>query len=521
VDLNVVLLPGLILGAAFGGYRATRVMGRRGRGWIAIHAAVGLLGLASLLTGWVHGGLVTLGAWIALLVVPSLVNLPLRRALETDRFAAAERWAWIGRLLHPMDGTREVLALVRASRLADAGALEDAQAILREVEALASPLAINARLQRLQLLGAWAEMESYVAGLPPEVREPNHAAVVAWVRAPGELGEPETVLTRYAHATRLHQIHTLRPVMASLQLSALACCGRVEALERALDGTHLGPEQRGLWRARGLAAAGRGEESQEILQRLLGSKHASVRLSAQRGLAAPAAPVEVSALGPESQVILRDLEASALEASTVGQLMRPARRATPATWTLMALLAAAYGVQVLLGATHDAAALYDLGAAYTPIGDPRFAWWRVLSAGWLHFGALHLSANAFALLLFGRFVEAALSSARMLVIYLVGGAAGLGVAVALMSALNDAPDLLVGASGSVMALVGAGLAVVWSSWRRVPAPESRARLMEVAMIVGFQVMVDTMTPQVSLLAHAGGALAGFLLGLALIRRPTP
>jgi rhomboid protease GluP len=78
------------------------------------------------------------------------------------------------------------------------------------------------------------------------------------------------------------------------------------------------------------------------------------------------------------------------------------------------------------------------------------------------------------------------------------------------------PAELIGASGSIMGIVGA-----WAGFllRHRHAPYAKQRLANVAMIVAIQIAFDLSTPQVSMAAHLCGLIAGFLLGLILALQP--
>jgi rhomboid protease GluP len=74
------------------------------------------------------------------------------------------------------------------------------------------------------------------------------------------------------------------------------------------------------------------------------------------------------------------------------------------------------------------------------------------------------------------------------------------------------PAQLVGASGSVMGVVGA-----WAGFllRHRHAPQAKQQLANIAVIVVIQIAFDLSTPQVSMAAHMCGLIAGFFLGLVL------
>jgi rhomboid protease GluP len=102
------------------------------------------------------------------------------------------------------------------------------------------------------------------------------------------------------------------------------------------------------------------------------------------------------------------------------------------------------------------------------------------------------------------------------VCYLISGlASGAGVVALTVIGLVQ-PAQLIGASGSIMGIVGA-----WAGFllRHRYAPHARQRLANVGLIVAIQIAFDLSTPQVSMAAHLCGLIAGFFLGLILAQRP--
>ena len=83
-------------------------------------------------------------------------------------------------------------------------------------------------------------------------------------------------------------------------------------------------------------------------------------------------------------------------------------------------------------------------------------WMRLLSALFLHADWAHLLGNLVFLLIFGLPAERVMGAGRLLVLFLLGGAAANLAAVLLIGG----PDrLVIGASGAVSALIGAYLAL--------------------------------------------------------------
>jgi membrane associated rhomboid family serine protease len=133
-------------------------------------------------------------------------------------------------------------------------------------------------------------------------------------------------------------------------------------------------------------------------------------------------------------------------------------------------------------------------------------WWRLITSGFLHFGAIHVLVNMLALWLLGRDLEVVLGRGRFLVVYLL---ALLGGSVA--GLLFSPPDVpLVGASGAVFGLMG-GLLVVM---RRLRIPPG-----QVIGLIALNVALSLVITNISLVAHLGGLAVGAAATAAMVYAP--
>jgi len=130
-------------------------------------------------------------------------------------------------------------------------------------------------------------------------------------------------------------------------------------------------------------------------------------------------------------------------------------------------------------------------------------WWRVLTAGFLHGGLLHILMNSWALYDLGAQVEAAFGTARFLVLYLVSSVAGF-VASAWWS-----PALSIGASAAIFGLIGAMIAYGMRSrsWLGAQMKAVYVRWAIYGLLFGLLPMFA-----VDNAAHIGGLAAGFGIG---------
>jgi rhomboid protease GluP len=197
-----------------------------------------------------------------------------------------------------------------------------------------------------------------------------------------------------------------------------------------------------------------------------------------------------------------------------GRISNTQFRNAPAVLIFILLNVTAFLVEIGVGGWNDPEVLHRTGALDPYSVVVRHEYWRIATALFLHAGFLHLAFNCFALYVLGPGLERALGTVRFVVCYLISGlASGAGVIGLTLMRLVE-PAQLVGASGSIMGIVGA-----WAGFllRHRHATLAKQRLANVAMIVVIQIAFDLSTPQVSMAAHMCGLIAGFLLGLILAR----
>jgi membrane associated rhomboid family serine protease len=189
----------------------------------------------------------------------------------------------------------------------------------------------------------------------------------------------------------------------------------------------------------------------------------------------------------------------------------------PAVLIFILLNLAAFCIELWRGALENSVTLHRLGALdfAAVIGKGEF--WRLFTALFLHYNLLHLLFNLFALYVLGPPLEKIIGSLRFSVWYLIAGIGSTGGVIALTLLRIVQPGELVGASGSVMGIVGgwAGLLIrhrhIW---------QAKQRLLNILLIIVIQIAFDISTPEVSTSAHLCGLVTGFLAGLYLAPRRT-
>jgi rhomboid protease GluP len=132
-------------------------------------------------------------------------------------------------------------------------------------------------------------------------------------------------------------------------------------------------------------------------------------------------------------------------------------------------------------------------------------WWRLVLAGFLHGGILHILMNMWVLFDLGAQVEELYGGARMLAIYFVANVAGF-----YLSALWNPRIPSVGASAALFGLVGAMLAL--GIKHRGSAAGDMIRSVYGRYLI--YLILFSFLPQVDMAAHIGGLIGGF--GIAYV-----
>ncbi|MFN8586211.1 MAG: rhomboid family intramembrane serine protease [Candidatus Eisenbacteria bacterium] len=186
-------------------------------------------------------------------------------------------------------------------------------------------------------------------------------------------------------------------------------------------------------------------------------------------------------------------------------------------WGTMLLLLAWGGVYLGLGFTHaleEPEALYAWGASVTALPLAPTAW-RALASTFLHAGASHLFFNAVTLLVLGPAVERIFARWGFWIVFVLGGAFASFASVVARDAFTSGQSSSVGGSGALFALGGALLVVVWRLRHALAVARSRALAASLLWLIAPGFAAGWTHPGTDNFAHAGGLLAGLLLGALL------
>ena len=180
--------------------------------------------------------------------------------------------------------------------------------------------------------------------------------------------------------------------------------------------------------------------------------------------------------------------------------------AAPATYVLIALNVAAFLAELASGAQAGfggGGSVVDNAGLYGPAvadGD----WWRIVSAGFLHAGIIHIAFNMYVLFVLGTLLEPGIGTPRFLGVYFVSLLAGS------FGALLMSPDTVtVGASGAIFGLMSAAFIVA-----RHRGVEQLAG--QIALFIGINLLFTFGVSGISIGGHLGGLIGGALAGLLVV-----
>ena len=138
-----------------------------------------------------------------------------------------------------------------------------------------------------------------------------------------------------------------------------------------------------------------------------------------------------------------------------------------------------------------------------PAVDIRHEYWRLITAGFLHSGLLHIGFNMYILYWLGTMLEPALGHARFLALYFTSLLAGS------FGALLLSPNAVtVGASGAVFGLMGA--AFVMQRARGIDPMQSG-----IGPIILLNLALGFVIPNISIGGHLGGLVGGAVAAFAM------
>ena len=515
MSLQYVLNWLVPVGALFGLLGLQRFPQKERRAWALTHI--------SLLATWAAVRIVAgpqRSAWVFALEL-LFVALPQRLVRHAAAAAMIPRWgrastyARIAGWLHPFGSWPSQGRLVHALALWDAGqeslSRQQFERLTRDPE-----FRQHALLRPLGLSGQWEEMLSQ---LRAESGESRDEALLG--RALGECGNIDAL---HHWAARINADRQLSELWKLSWLYVTVFSGLPEATRQLIRHGFptMGDEMGTFWHASAQQCAGQWAAARVTWQRLGNSESYTLRsAAAQRLRCAGAGGAELQRSAPpapETPAANREREARHALVEHVHTAIRTlAARTRPPKrpWFTYAVVFLNLGVFSVyhdwagkLSQTEYGMLLFDAGALVVPLELANDESWRILTAGFLHFGPVHLAFNCFVTTVLGRSIETQLGPARTAWIYFSGVIGG----NLWFMWFTEGPALVVGASGAVMALLGSQLTRVALEYRKRRTPQLLRPLFMLLLVMAVQIVFDINTEQVAGSVHLSGFAIGMFAG---------
>jgi membrane associated rhomboid family serine protease len=170
---------------------------------------------------------------------------------------------------------------------------------------------------------------------------------------------------------------------------------------------------------------------------------------------------------------------------------------------VLLFLGAGAGGSFLTGSGSGGSRVFNDLALWGPAVDIGHDYWRLITAGFLHSGLLHIGFNMYILYWLGTMLEPSLGHARFLALYFASLLAGS------FGALLVSPNTVtVGASGAVFGLMGA--AFVMQRARGIDPMQSG-----IGPVILFNLVLSFVIPNISIGGHIGGLVGGIACAFAM------
>ncbi len=487
-----------------------------------------LVALAILLLFWpAYAGTIAILLWLIFLLLPGLLQRLISRAVSAHNFTRAQQLGAIVRWLQPFAHWQSFAHLMRANQYMQHGDHAMAEQILA-AHPSDTPMGRMVLTQLYRTQHRWPDVLRVTDAEVADEAFGRHSADLnllgVHLRALGETGDLNRLVSSFA--TYQHLLPRAPWLIDQARLFVFAFCGRQAALSLIVQQTslaHWPAHSIAYWTAVCAYAAGERAVAKTKLSELASGDNGLTAAAAQQYLdrlaSALPPPIAIDELTLESQEQLAQIEQAYLRAIEAGASSIRDGRLPLATYALLAINLVVFGIEVLRGVLTNPAELYRMGAMAPLTVLMEGAWWRLVSSTFLHINLVHLAFNMLALWFLGRLVEMRLGVRRFLLLYLLAGILSMGMYVLLLQLAWVSPYVIVvGASGSIMGLVGAEAAILLRLWRADHSPIARQHLLRPVMVILLQAGLDLLMPQFSFVGHLSGAFFGFILASLLYRR---
>ena len=180
----------------------------------------------------------------------------------------------------------------------------------------------------------------------------------------------------------------------------------------------------------------------------------------------------------------------------------------PVTSTLLTIMIVYFIFLTLNGGSTNIETLVKYGAFFPPLIRAGNQYYRFITSIFMHIGIMHIFFNGYALYIFGPQLERLMGAKKYLLFFLLTGIGG-----NIATFFFNFTSVSAGASGSLFGLFGAFLYLVHRHRDKV-TPEGRQSIIRLLVI---NLILTVAVPSISVTAHLGGLIIGYLLSYGFIK----
>lgn len=198
---------------------------------------------------------------------------------------------------------------------------------------------------------------------------------------------------------------------------------------------------------------------------------------------------------------------------TLGENIRSIRKQPYITIMLVVANAVVYLILEIMGNTESASFIASHGGMYPEFILYNNQWWRILTAMFIHFGAVHLLNNMVIFCLVGARLERAVGHIRLLLVYIISGIGGGLLSYYRMLYTGDYA-VAAGASGAVFGTIGGLLwaVILHRGHFEELTTKGLIGMLALSLYYGFSTIgIDNWS-------HIGGMVTGFVSAFILYHR---
>ncbi len=183
------------------------------------------------------------------------------------------------------------------------------------------------------------------------------------------------------------------------------------------------------------------------------------------------------------------------------------------TFILLTIMIIYFIFITLNGGTTNLEALVKYGALYSPFVIMYKEYYRFITSIFIHIGITHIFFNGYALYIFGPQIERLMGAKKYLLFFLLTGIGGNLVTFFFEFISMEFTSVSAGASGSLFGLFGGFLYLIHRH-SDIVTPGGRKQILS---LLGINLLLTILVPNISTTAHLGGLVIGYLLSYIFIK----